>query len=91
MRVPPDDRKTVKAKGKTMGRYRQVLLPCEATSRSYHNAIVSSADSIVALYDCLERGLNWDQVWIVKDERTGKTMTREEFYSLVNRLKGWDK
>lgn len=74
-----------------MGRYRQVLLPCEATSKSYHNTVAASADSIVGLYEVLERALDWNQIWEVQDSRTGKTMTRDEFQAIVNRLKGWDK
>jgi hypothetical protein len=73
------------------GRYQQILLPCEATSKSYHNKVVASANSLIELWETLQRALNHDQVWVIRDTKLNKSLTREEFHQIITKIKGWDK
>lgn len=65
-----------------------MLLPCKGTSTRYHNTSVASGNSIVELWERLDRSLYTDQKWNVLDTKTGKTLTPEEFNTIVCRLKG---
>lgn len=70
-------------------RYQQILLPCPGTSSRYHNTVAAEGNSLLELWDKLERALYADQLWEVRDTKGKKTLTPNEFNTIVWRLKGW--
>lgn len=74
-----------------MERYQQILLPCPATSKSSWNKCVASGTSLVYLWNSLQRNLNHDQLWVIRDTKLNKDISQDEFNNIVCKLKGWMK
>ncbi len=74
-------------------RYQMIWTACEATKKSAWGRVAGEGESILKLWDgCGPRpcGAAHDQGFVVRDTRTGKEMTEQEYHALVNRLKGWN-
>jgi hypothetical protein len=64
-------------------RYRLVLDPCEATGRAFWNQVMASADRLADVFDQTSRPYQ-DQKWHILDSKTGKVISREEFWKIIS-------
>lgn len=73
-------------------RYQMVLMECPGTAPRAWGKAIHEAPTILGLWDIAGwRGLGTsaDQQFVIKDTKTGNTLSEGEYRALVNRLKGW--